>query len=225
MATNPDRRSEPREPNGAARTESLIVPPEIASARAQDRAQETAKQASIEARSAVQAATDAAAQVSQAVSSVIHHAAIEGREAAAEGARHAAEAAAPAADASFFEGRRLVETSARITDLYRTASDETAGDLQALTSSYARLGQGMLRMQHTYFDLLQKALDQGKHRPQDLLRCRSLAEVAEVQRDLYLETVGFMMDSSTKLLQMAGEVLQGAKLPLDTRSHLRHGAQ
>jgi prophage DNA circulation protein len=172
-------------------------------------------------RAAIERGTDAAANAARGSSTAAVQFASQERNAAETGVRQMAEATSPAADASFNEGRRLIEASVRITDLYREASDDTAEDVQALTTSYAQLGQGLLRMQHAYFDVLHQALNRARRQPQDLLRCRSFADFAEVQRDLYKDGVAFMLESSTTLMRLAGEVVQVAARPLETRAQVR----
>jgi hypothetical protein len=117
----------------------------------------------------------------------------------------------------FDKGRRLLETSVHLTEVYREATSGTTGDVQALTLTYSQLGQGWLRMQHAYLDVVQKSLSHAKRQPRDLLRCKSVTELAEVQRDLYMDGVAFMLESSTALLRLAGEIVQGAAEPLEAR--------
>jgi hypothetical protein len=179
---------------------------------------DVAKQTSSETRAAGERSAEAASQAGSAATGVAQQAARDGKETFARGMRAVAETAAPLADASFHEERRLIETSARVTDLFKEATSETAEDVQALTATYAQLGQGMLRMQHAYFNTVLHAMARARRQPKDLLRCRSVTEVAEVQRDMYMDGVAFMMESSTTLIRLAGEVVQGAARPLEGRA-------
>jgi hypothetical protein len=45
-----------------------------------------------------------------------------------------------------------------------------------------------------------------------------MTEFAEVQRDLFTDGVAFMVDASTALLRLAGEVVQSAAEPLEGRA-------
>jgi hypothetical protein len=69
--------------------------------------------------------------------------------------------------------------------------------------------------------LLDRAVDRATHKPQDLLRCKTLEEFAEVQRDLYLDAVNHALESSTTLLtllQLAAQTAQQAMRPLHGRA-------
>jgi hypothetical protein len=162
--------------------------------------------------------TEAAAEAARTATNVAQHAVDQGRETISTGMRAMADASVPLAEVSYGQGRRFVEASARVTDLYREASDQTAADVQALSTTYSQLGQGMMRMQHAYFDVMQQWLARAKRRPQDLLRSKSLPEFAEVQRDLYTDSVAFMLESSTTLMRLAGEIARNAAGPLEART-------
>ena len=73
-------------------------------------------------------------------------------------------------------------------------------------------------MQHAYLEMLDRAVDQAAHKPQALLRAKSLEEFAEVQRDLYLDAVNRAVESSTTLLQIAAQTAQQAMRPLQARA-------
>jgi hypothetical protein len=183
---------------------------------------DAANHATDEARNIGERGTEAAAEATRTAINVGQHAADQGRETVSRGMRTVADASAPLAEMSYGQGRRFVETSARVSNLYREAGEETAGDVQALNTTYSQLGQGMMRMQHAYFDVMQQALARAKRQPQDLLRCKSVTEFAEVQRDLYTDSVAFMLESSTTLMRLAGEIVQGASGPLEARAR-EHG--
>jgi len=146
----------------------------------------------------------------------------EGRETLGHGLQRMAELGAPLADMGYGESRNLIEASARVTDLYHRTTEETAEDMQALVASYTQLGQGLQRMQSTYINMLQGALSHSRRQPRDLLRCKSVTELAEVQRDLYMDGVAFMLDSSTTMFRLAGQVMESAVAPLEARTRT-HG--
>jgi hypothetical protein len=161
---------------------------------------------------------EVAKETTKMAADVTQQAIYQGREMVASGLGAVAEAAMPLAEVSFDKGRRLLETSVHLTELYREATRDTAGDVQALTLTYSQLGQGWLRMQHAYLNVVQKSLSHAKRQPQDLLRCKSATEFAEVQRDLYVSGVAFMLESSTALMRTAGEIVRGAAEPLEAQA-------
>jgi hypothetical protein len=164
---------------------------------------------------------DIAEDATRVAADAARHAASRGSEMISAGMRTMADASAPLADVGYDRGHRLVEATARVTDVYREASEETAADVQTLAATYSQLGQGFMRMQHAYFDVMQQSLLRAKRRPQDLLRCRSVTEFAEVQRKLYTENVAFALQSTTALIRLANDIVQTVVGPLETRARER----
>jgi hypothetical protein len=164
----------------------------------------------------------AAAEAIKQTADITQRAADQGREAVMSGLRAMAGAQGPLADASYTQGRQFLETSAGVTNVYRETTESTAEDVQALVSSYAHFGLGLQQMQHAYFDLLHRSLEhatkRGARRPQDLLRCSSLLEFAEVQRDLYRDSIRITLEASTTMFRLGSQVAQNALQPLDSRA-------
>jgi hypothetical protein len=143
----------------------------------------------------------------------------EAGDASVMGMRALAEVQAPLTEAGYEEGRRFIERTARVTDVYREAADRTSDDLQALVAGYSRLARGWQQIQHTYFDLLRQALDRMHRRPQNFWRARSIPEMAEVQRDLFTDWLKINLTISTSLLQLGSQIAQEAVQPLKERSN------
>lgn len=153
---------------------------------------------------------DAAVEMGQRVAE-------QGREVMLLGVQAAAGMNGRIADAGYGSGHRVLGTTARALDIYREAGDRTAENVQALFSAYMTLGRGVQQMQHACLQMLDRTVDRATHRPQDLLRCKTLEEVAEVQRDIYLGAVTYALESSTTLLQLAAQTAQQAMRPLQAR--------
>ena len=83
------------------------------------------------------------------------------------------------------------------------------------------MGRGMQTMQHAWLEMLDHSMEHAAHKPQDLLRCKNLVELAEVQRDLYLDAVNHMFESTSRLFDLAGRTVQDAVHPL--RSYTNPG--
>ena len=154
---------------------------------------------------------DAAVDISQRVAE-------QGREVIWLGVRTAAGMNSRLADANYGRSHRVLESAARALDIYREAGESTAENVQALFASYTQLGRGVQEMQHTYLQMLDRSLENAKHKPQDLLRCKSAEEFAQIQRDLYLAGINHVLESTSTLLQIAGRVAQEAARPFHSRS-------
>jgi hypothetical protein len=155
--------------------------------------------------------TDAAVEMGQRVAE-------QGQEVMMLGVRAAAGMNGRLAEAGYGRGHRVLGAAARALQVWQEASSTTAENVQALFSTYFTVGQGLQQMQHAYVEMLDRAVDQAAHKPQALLRAKSLVELAEVQRDLYLDAVNRAVESSTTLLQIAAQTAQQAMRPLQARA-------
>jgi len=133
------------------------------------------------------------------------------------GLRAAAEVHGQLADLGHDQGRRGIHAAARVADIYRDTAETTAGDVQALILAFSHIGQGVQQMQHAWLDLLERSLDQATRRPQDLLRCNSPVEFAEAQRDLYRDSVAYLVDATSTMLDVMGRTAHDASRSLGAR--------
>lgn len=108
----------------------------------------------------------------------------------------------------------MMTAAAQAMDVYRDASERSAERLQALFSSAMMMGRGLQSMQHAWLEMVDHSIEHAAHKPQDLLRCKSVVELAEVQRDLYLDAVNHAFELTSRLLEMAGRTAQDAVRPL-----------
>jgi Phasin protein len=159
---------------------------------------------------------DAAAQTAETMATT-RHMLSQGQEAIRGSLRSMAAANEPLISAGYDQGRRIVEATLRINDTYRDAAERTVNETQALTEAQANLGRGLQQWQHACFDLWHRAFDTMVRRQQEMLRCNSLAAVAEIQRDLYVDAVSNAFTSSTTLLQISAQTAQDALRPLQER--------
>lgn len=162
---------------------------------------------------------EAAAETANAASTLSSKAADRGRDMMMSSMHTAADVSSHAADISFGRGQHLLASAAHAMDVYRDASERSANRVQALMSSAMTLSRGIQQMQHAWLEMLDHSLEHAAHKPQDLLRCRTLVEVAEVQRDLYLDAINYAFESSSRLLELAGRMAQEAGRPLQTVTH------
>jgi hypothetical protein len=177
-----------------------------------DNATERAKQVS-------QTITDSVAETANAATNMSTKAAASSRDVMMMGVRTAAGVSGKVADISFDRGHHLLASTAQAVDIYSDATERSAERVQALVSSCMLLGRGLQKMQHVWLEMLDRSMEHAAHRPQDLLRCKTLVEVAEVQRDLYIDAVNHAFESSSRLLELAGRTAQEAVRPLQTHHH------
>ena len=172
-------------------------------------------------RGAAGTVTDATQRGAETAAETARRATDQGREAAVSGLRAFAGAQAPLVDAGFEQSRRALETTARVTDVYRQAAERAAEDVHALFDSWMSLGRGLQRWQQAYADALRQSLESVAAKRQNMLQTDSPVHFAEVQRDLYVDLVSNTVQSSTKLLDLAGQIVQDLMRPLRERAHAR----
>lgn len=163
--------------------------------------------------------TDTMAETAHAATNLSSKLADENRDTMTMGMRTAAGVSGRVADISFGRGQRLLSSTAQAMDIYRDASERSAERVQALFSSAMTWSRGLQRMQHAWLEMVDNTMGNATHKPQDLLRCKNIVELAEVQRDLYLDAINHAFDSTTRLLDIAGRTAQDAVRPLQSHAN------
>jgi hypothetical protein len=107
-----------------------------------------------------------------------------------------------------------MSSAAHMMDIYRDASERSAERVQALFSSAMMMGRGLQSIQHAWLEMMDHSIEHAAHKPQDLLRCKNVVELAEVQRDLYLDAINHAFESTGRLLDLAGRTAHDAVRPL-----------
>jgi hypothetical protein len=209
-----------RATDGAARSSQATV--EAASKTAKDTVGETdqlARNNADRARQAGQSVTETVAETANTAVHVSTMAAESSREVLMMGMRTAADVGSRVADISFGRGHHLMSSAVHAMDVYRDASERSVERVQAVFSSAMMFGRGMQQMQHAWLEMIGQSMENAAHKPQDLLRCKNLVEVAEVQRDLYLDAVNQAFESTGRLLDLSGRAAQDAVRPLQLHHH------
>nr|WP_294522314.1 phasin family protein [uncultured Rhodopila sp.] len=171
------------------------------------------------AKAAAHTVSDVVAETADVATTISSKVAEQSREAIWTAARTAAGVGSRVADISFGRSHNLLNSTVQALDVYRDASERSAERVHALFTSYLTLGRGLQQIQHAWLEIVDHTLENATHKPQDLLRAKSLVELAEVQRDLYLSTINHAVESGSRLLELAGRTAQDAVRPLQTHHH------
>lgn len=172
-----------------------------------------------EATDAGQSLTETVAETASAAIDMSTKAAERSRDVTLMGMRTVAGVGSRVADIGFGRGHHLMSSSARAMDIYRDASERSADRIQALFSSAMMMGRGLQTMQHAWLEMIDHTMEHAAHKPQDLLRCKNIVEVAEVQRDLYVDAINHAFESTSRLLELGGRTAQDAMRPLQSHPH------
>jgi Phasin protein len=161
---------------------------------------------------------DTMARSAEATAEVSQRVAEQGRDAVRLGVHTAGNVNSRFADASYDRNHRVLESTTRALEVYREAAESSAEKVQTLVASWTTLGRGVQQMQLAYLQMLDRTLKGASHKPQDLLRAKSVEEFAAIQRDLYIDTINHVFEANSILLQMAAGVAQEARPALQNRS-------
>jgi hypothetical protein len=161
---------------------------------------------------------DTMARSAEATVEVSQRVAEQGRDAVRLGVRTAGNVNGRFADASYARNHRALEATTRALEIYHEAAESSAEKVQTLVASWTTLGRGVQQMQLAYLQMLDRTLKGASHKPQDLLRAKSVEEFATIQRDLYIDTINHVFEANSILLQMVAGVAQDARPALQSRS-------
>jgi hypothetical protein len=161
-----------------------------------------------------QSMTETVTQTAHAATDMSTKAAEQSRDVLLLGVRTAAGVGSRVAEIGFGRGHNLMSSAAHVMDIYRDASERSSARVQALFSSAMVMSRGLQSMQHAWLEMMDHTMEHATHKPQDLLRCKNAVEVAEVQRDLYLDAINHAFESTGRLLDLAGRTAQDAVRPL-----------
>jgi hypothetical protein len=190
---------------------------EAASKSAKEAISETSQAAQSSAertKETAQSMTETVAETANAATNLSSKAAEQGREAMMMGVRTVAGVGSRVADISFGRGHDMMASATQAMDIYRDASERSAERVQALFSSMMIMGRGLQSIQHAWLEMIDHTMEHAAHKPQDLLRCSNMTELAEVQRDLYLDAINHAFESTSRLLDLVGRTAQDAVRPL-----------
>jgi hypothetical protein len=179
-----------------------------------DRRQDMANQTGGKAREIGVSVADTVARTADVALDITQRAAEQGREVMWRGMCAAAGVNGGLAKLGYDRGHRVLEQCSRTLEIYRDTGEATASHLQALFASGLSLSRGMQEMQVVALRLFDQAAERSARKPPDLLHCKSMTEMAEIQRTLCLDSVNYAMEASSTLLQIAGRVVQEAMRPL-----------
>jgi len=195
---------------------------DVAARNTKDSINETsqaAKQATDRARDVGESVTETVAETANAATNMSSKAAEQSREVMMMGMRTAAGVGSKVADINFGRSHHMMSSAAHAMDIYREASERSAERVQALFSTAMSMGRGLQTMQHAWLEMMDHSMGDGARKPQDLLRCKNMVELAEVQRDLYMDAINNAVESTSRLLELAGRAVQEAARPLQSHHH------
>lgn len=125
-----------------------------------------------------------------------------------ESAAHVRQAASETVDAA-------ADTAQRATgEVARAARDLTG----AFANSYGVLADGIQELQHGYWRVVQSSFDLATSAPAEMMRCRSLTELSELQREIFTKYLDGVADANRTLIDVSARVAGQAVRPLQEQA-------
>jgi hypothetical protein len=91
----------------------------------------------------------------------------------------------------------------------------TARDLSgAFASSYSAFADGIQELQHGYWRIVQQSVDIAATAPAEMMRCRSLTELSELQRGIFHKYLDGVVNVNRTLMDVSTRVAGNAVKPL-----------
>jgi CBS domain-containing protein len=112
---------------------------------------------------------------------------------------------------------RMGDLMAQAANILSGTAQETSGDVQALMMSTRAAAQRMQDAQRAWLEFLTRNVQASARLPQDLIRCRSVQDLAEVQSRFVRESVSVLIDGSAEILRATGRAAEDALRPLEER--------
>ena len=106
---------------------------------------------------------------------------------------------------------KVAGSAARVTDeAARTTRDLTG----AFANSYSVLADGIQELQHGYWRIVQQSVDIAATAPAEMMRCRNLTELSDLQREIFHKYLDGVVDVNRTLMDVSARVAGNAVKPL-----------
>lgn len=157
--------------------------------------EESARAASEEGRRTTEAAADASRNIAQF-------------------GREQAQRTAEAAEQSVREAANVLGASAKS---YGEIAEQSRGSVEAVMHSSARIARGLQEMGWEVARFSQDSMRTGLRIASDMMHCRSLEDVVEVQTHFVRETMDRALDQQARLLRLSRAAAEEAEQAISTR--------
>jgi phasin family protein len=116
--------------------------------------------------------------------------------------------------------RSLVGASARA---YRDITDFSRGDVDTLMQTSAKLARGIQDVSWEVMQFTQASMRMSMQCANEMLTCRSVEDVVEVQRNFLKDSVDTILQEGARLLEISGHVATDAVSPITERIQQSQG--
>lgn len=138
------------------------------------------------------------------------------------GAATAAEGTRRVMREATLQSERSGRTVLAAAEIYSEAAQLTAEDLQAIATCSSIAAGGFGDIRQAWVEWLNRSLRATARASQDMLRCTTLDQLADVQRSFFKESFENLLQGSAEMLRISGRISEDARRPIEDRvSHFR----
>ncbi|MBV9523882.1 MAG: phasin family protein [Alphaproteobacteria bacterium] len=102
-------------------------------------------------------------------------------------------------------------------EIYTATAHATAERMKVLTEASRATASGVQEFRQAWVDWVNDALQTNGRAAQQLFQCRSLRELAEVQRSYAEESLSGWLESSSRMLQLTRRIAEDALHPIEAQ--------
>ena len=130
-------------------------------------------------------------------------------------------------------GRRALEQAQRgretvmaAAEIYGETAQLTVQDMQAVATCSSIAAGGLGELRQAWMEWLGRNLRAGARASQEMLRCTTLEQLAEVHRNFLKESLDNLLEGSAQMLRISSRISEDAARPIEDRVlQLRHSSE
>lgn len=123
----------------------------------------------------------------------------------------------------FERGGRAMLAAAEI---FGETAQLTAEDFQAIATCSTIAAGGMTELRQAWMECLSRGLRAGARASREMMGCRTIDQLADVQRSFLKESLENLLEGSAQLLRISGRISEDARRPIEDRvGHGRRGGE
>lgn len=121
-------------------------------------------------------------------------------------------------------GEAVAEHSERATDavraaagIYNESAQLSAEDMQAIATCSTIAAGGLGELRQAWMGWLGRSLRAGARASQEMMRCTTIEQLAEIQRSFVKESFDSLLEGSAEMLRISSRVSENAARPIENR--------
>jgi Hemerythrin HHE cation binding domain/Phasin protein len=103
-------------------------------------------------------------------------------------------------------------------DIFNETAQLSAEDIQVIATCSIITSGGLGEMRQAWLEWLSRNLRAGARASQELMRCTTIEQLAEIQRGFISETLDNLLEGSAQLLRISSRISQDTARPIEERA-------